>query len=99
MHIYHAPHTGYVKSCLLDEMVKHGQYMSMFANNVLLGSGVRVMFGLENKERSKALPKPLLAILDISRTVEMMSRIYGSLSNTEGIAPVTVIFCHLSFFC
>ena len=97
--MYHVPHTGYVKSCLLDEIVKHGQYMSMFANNVLLGGGIRVMFGLENKEISKALPKPMLAILDSSCIVEMMSRIYGSPSDTEGIAPVTVIFCHLSFFC
>ena len=28
-------------------------HMSMFANNALLGGGVGVRFGLENKERSK----------------------------------------------
>ena len=51
--MHHVPHTEHVESCRLDEMAKHGQYMSMFANNALLGSGVRVMFGLENNEISK----------------------------------------------
>ena len=49
--------------------------MSSFANNVLLGGGVRIrlrirVLGLKNEERSKKIKgttKPLMAILDISR--------------------------------
>ena len=53
MHVHHVPHTEHVESCRLDKMAKHVQYVSMFANNALLGSGVKVMFGLENNEISK----------------------------------------------
>ena len=47
--------------------------MSRFANNALLGGGIRVRVRVwireqrKIKRRSKALTKPLLAILDISQ--------------------------------
>ena len=49
-------------------------YMSRFANNALLGGGVRVRVWIREqrkiKRRSKALPKPLLAILEISQALD-----------------------------
>ena len=43
--------------------------MSRFANNALLGGGVRLGFGLENKDQKeiKGTTKPLMANLDITR--------------------------------
>ena len=48
--------------------------MAMFANNALLGGGIRVKVWIENKKDQKKLkdtPKPLMANLDITHALRL----------------------------
>ena len=46
--------------------------MSRFADNALLGGGVRVGVGIrEQRKKIKGTTKPLMAILDISPTIRI----------------------------
>ena len=56
----------------IEESEKAGSrhYMSRFANNALLGGGVRVTVGireqLKEQKETKGTAKPLMVILDVS---------------------------------
>ena len=56
--------------------------MSRFANDALLGGGVRVRVGIrEQRKKIKGTTKPLMAILDISqRAMKSKVRMIKSLS-------------------
>ena len=66
LYLYLKQNVGVNNMCIpLTGMRSSFSYMSGFANNALLGGGVRVRAGIRDKERTKGTILPLMAILDI----------------------------------